>query len=271
MDLQIIFIYCLCDELLRANKHIDDNQSKMWTAEIMTFSLTASLYFGGNFSKTRSFFLSHRYFPNVLSESQLNRRIHRIPQHIWVQVIVICRWLLQNPENQEYIVDSFPVSVCQTCRSWRCKLFSSKKFHGYSASKKMYFWGVKVHMIVTAEGVPVEFIFTPGSVSDVSALRDFQFNIPEGSIIYGDKAYTDYQFEDLLQDCHIKLIADRKKNARRVHHGCVRYLQKVRRKRIETVFSGITRLFPRSIHAITEKGFLLKLLLFILVHTVSII
>lgn len=270
MDTYIIFIYCLSDEILKANTCSDDFQCKMFTAEIMTFCLTASFYFGGNFAKARLFFLSHRYFKNVLSKSRLNRRIHMIPQSIWMQVIFICRSILENPKNQDYIVDSFPVAVCQTCRSWRCKMFSTREHHGYSASKKIYFWGIKVHMIVTSDGLPVEFFFSPGSVSDVKALQEFTYDFAEDSYIFGDKAYTDYKFEDFLSQFNINLIAERKVNATRQHSGAMRYLQKCRRKRIETVFSGITQLFPRAIHATTKQGFLLKLLLFIVAYTTSL-
>ena len=38
---------------------------------------------------------------------------------------------------------------------------------------------------------------------------------------------------------------------------------------IETVFSGITSRFPKSIHAVTIDGFLLKIATFILVFTLE--
>lgn len=270
MDIDIIFIYCLCDEILKANHHLDNPQCKMFTSEVMTLCITASLYFGGNYAKTRLFFLSHRYFGFVLSKSRLNKRIHKIPSTIWLQVLMICRTVLQNDKCHDYVVDSFPVITCQTCRSWRCKLFSSKSHHGYSASKKCYFWGIKVHMVVTADGIPVEFIFTPGSVADIKALREFELDLPEGSYIFGDKAYTDYNFEEQLKDFDINLIPERKRNSKRKHNQYLCYIQKNRRKRVETVFSGITRLMPRSIHAITEKGFLLKIMIFIVSYSVSL-
>jgi len=39
------------------------------------------------------------------------------------------------------------------------------------------------------------------------------------------------------------------------------------RKRIETVFSQITRIFPKSINAVTSKGFEIKLFNFVLAYT----
>jgi hypothetical protein len=32
----------------------------------------------------------------------------------------------------------------------------------------------------------------------ISAFKRFDLDLPEGAIIYGDKAYTDYEYEDFL-------------------------------------------------------------------------
>ena len=140
MDIQIIFIRCLCDEFLKASNHCDDEQCKMYTAEIMTFAICSALFFHGNFARTRSFFLGHHSF----------------------------------------------------------------------------------------------------------------------SFLYGDKAYTDYKFEDLLKEIGVDLLPQRKINSKRRFPGTICYLQKLHRKRIETVFSQITHVMPRSIQAVTPKGFALK-------------
>jgi hypothetical protein len=236
----------------------------MSTAEIMTFAICSALFFQSNFSRTRLFFLSHHYFSKVLSRSRLNKRIHKIPIEFWQQIFLVCRYFLQDTNCKDYIVDSFPVPVCQTVRSWRCKLFPSKKYHGYCASKKLFFWGIKVHMIVTKEGIPIEFHFTPGSEADVNALQSFEFDLPTGPSIYADKAYTYYDFEDLLAEIDLFLLPQRKSNAKRKHSGPVSFLISQYRKRIETVFSQIMNFMPRTIHAVTPKGFCLKMMLFIL-------
>ena len=69
----------------------------------------------------------------------------------------------------------------------------------------MYFFGIKVHILTTIEGIPVEVIFTPASESDIRAFRRMNLDLEENAIIYADKAYTDYTYEDLLQDAKIHL------------------------------------------------------------------
>ena len=269
MNLQLIFLYCLCDELIKSVPLKDDPQSKMTHAEIMTFAIAAALYFQGNFARTRLFFLSHHYFKTIVSKSKINKKIHQIPSELWMQVFFIVRTINCCPKNDEFIIDSFPVLVCQNARTWRCKLFPNKIYHGYCAAKKSYYWGLKVHMLVTKEGIPYEFVFSAASFSDVSGLDFLPLDIPHGAKIYADKAYNSYEREDFLKEMDIELIAQRKKNSHRQHSGPRSYIQQVNRKRIETTFSVITSYFPKRIHAITQKGFYLKLLLGILAYSVA--
>lgn len=43
------------------------------------------------------------------------------------------------------------------------------KAPGYIASKKRYFYGVRVQLLTTKSGIPVEFVFMPGRISDLRA------------------------------------------------------------------------------------------------------
>ena len=46
--------------------------------------------------------------------------------------------------------------------------------------------------MVTQDGQPVECFLTPGGFGDVEALKYYADELPDGSIIYADKAYNDY-------------------------------------------------------------------------------
>ena len=78
MDEQIITVYCLCDDLLRALQHRDDPQCSMSDAEVMTTALVAALYFRGNLQQARDLLRAPQYIPTMLSPSRLNRRLHRV-------------------------------------------------------------------------------------------------------------------------------------------------------------------------------------------------
>lgn len=90
--------------------------------------------------------------------------------------------------------------------------------------------------------------------------------IKKGGIVhYVDKSYNDYGYEDLLQEADdISLSPLRKKNSKRLIAPWTIFLRKTRRRRVETTASQINVLFPKSIHAVTSRGFELKSVLFII-------
>lgn len=265
MDIQAIFIYCLCSELLISINYKDDSQCKMNSAELMTFVIISAIHYQCNYSKTKLVLSHFRYFTHILSLSQLVRRIHRIPEHVWLLAFHMCQQVLTVKNSTEYIIDSFPVPCCQNNKIFRCKIFQGKKYHGYTASKKSYFFGIKVHMITDLNGIPIEFIFTPGSVNDIKSLAYFEFDLKNGSRIYADKAYNDYLQEDILKESNnIKFIPKRKINSKRKNDLFDDFLLSINRNRIETTFSRIINLMPRCIRAVTTQGFVLKVFLFIL-------
>jgi hypothetical protein len=262
----------LADTIASALNLKEDSLSKMSQAEIITFVMISAMFYQGNYKTTRLVVSSLGYFSKILSHSRIIRRIHQIPENAWIMIFAISRNFTKSSATKEYIVDSFPVAVCQNYKRFRCKLFQGKKFHGYTASKKQYFFGIKVHMIVSSDGVPIEFVFSPGSDPDICGLRKLAIDLPRGSSLFGDAAFTDYDLEDfLLFEKGINLIAKRKKGAKRRHCASDEFRLSIRRNRVETTFSGITALMPRYIRAKTETGFCLKVMFFILGYTVKLL
>lgn len=274
MTLQVVTIYCLCDDFLRAGGHKDDPQARMTTAEVMTVSLVAAALFDGNHERSRLFLAEHGYIKQMLSKSRLNRRWHAIPEALWQQML----WLLgeaakaANPEGV-YAVDSVPVPVCDTIRIRRCRLYPRRKrgeaHRGYCASKRRYYYGLKGHLLVTAGGQPVEFVLTPASTADIAGFRMLDLGLPAGATVTADAAYTDYEYEDLLREHEqIALLADRRCNSRRPHPAHLSYLCQHFRKRIETTFSTLTGWLGRRLHAVTPQGWERKVFLTVLAYAI---
>lgn len=272
MELKIITFYVLCHELLTSLDIRDDAQARMNNAEVMLVVLTAARFFKGNFRIAACFLKEYGYIPMMLSESRLNRRLHAIDDYVWEALFFILgETFKRRNESREYILDSFPIPVCDNIRIKRSKIFQGENFRGYIASKRRYFYGIRVHMIVTASGEPVEFLIAPGSESDLKLLKQLEFDLPPGSICYADKIYNDYGYEDLLREAAgIILKPIRKKNSHRAEGDSIsRRAVNYTRKRIESSFSCITELFPKKIHAVTSHGFALKVIGFILVFAIQ--
>jgi IS5 family transposase len=69
--------------------------------------------------------------------------------------------------------------------------------------------------VVSDKGEPVEFSVAPASEADVKVFKELDLELPEGATIHADKGYTDYHYEDLLEEVGVKLLSQRKKRSKR--------------------------------------------------------
>ena len=269
MDEKIIATFCLCDDLLKAIEHQESSfPQQLNDAEIMTIALVAASCFQGRHDPARFMLAQHGYIPGRISKSRFNRRLHRLKET--VATVFDCLGHLWKTLDAQgvYVIDSFPVAVCDNIRIRRAKLYRDETYRGYQASKRRYFYGLKIHLMVTSAGQPVDCVLTPGSVADVQVLRSYAYDLPPGSVVYADKAYNDYEIEDLLAEAeHISLLPIRKKNSKRPLPASTRFLQSYHRKRVETAGSLLMGLFPKSLHAVSAQGFELKVALFVLAYS----
>ena len=260
-------MYVFFDDLLKAMHHQEPKSRRTSDAEVITVVLLAAYYFGGNMEKSISFVRTTGLLPTMLGKSRFNRRMHQIGELLSELFFHVGQAVKELTLESTYCIDSFPIAVCQNIRISRSKIVKEEEYRGYCAPKRCYFYGFKVHMIATSNGVPVELTFTTGSTHDLDGLKQMPVNLPDQSYIMADAAYTDYLLEEILEDDGISLLANRKANSKRPHKPWTEYLISSGRKRIEAVFSDINKYFPKTIHAVTCNGFLIKLIAFIWAYT----
>lgn len=171
----------------------------MSDAEVMTTATVAMLYYGGNYAKARKWLKKPQYIPTMLGQSRFSRRLNRLrPLFVPCFSLLGQFWKAVNPENI-YAIDTFQIPVCDNIRIKRAKIYQDEAYRGKIASKRRYFYGLKLHLMVTQQGQPVEFFISPGSGSDVKLMDQFDFDLPAGSTVYADKIYNSYLVEDCLQ------------------------------------------------------------------------
>lgn len=267
---EIIAIYAITDDLLKALGNQEDCRCVMNDAEVITVALVAAKFFAGNQHQACVYLQEQNLIPRMLSKSRFSRRWHRLFLPLLDLFDYLGLILKSLNSRSEYLLDSFPVPICDNIRIAQSKLVRSEDYRGYIASKKRYFYGIRVQLLSTADGIPVEFVFLPGEANDTRGLKALPLNLPENSSIYCDAGYTDYQAEDDFQhNDGVFLQVMRKHNSRRADAPWIAYIKQHLRHPIETLFSQITQRFPKSIHAVTMDGFLMKVASFILVFTLE--
>jgi Transposase DDE domain len=239
------------------------------TAEaVITTALIAAKKFQGNYSSALDFLASYEGFYRI-DKGVFSKRLHRLEYFMSLIFSYLGETIKDLNLSKEYIIDTFPVSVCRNIRIPRCKLLQGEAYRGFNDSKREWFYGFKVQIITDSKGIPVQFDIFCGETGDVTAFQCSQINLPNGSSLFGDKAYNDYEQEDFLHECdkiHLKPI--RKSNSKRPDKPYQAFYKNHVRKMVENSFAMITNLFPRHIHATSVKGFLLKIFIFVLAFTI---
>lgn len=261
---KIISIFCLIDDILQGINHVEDVRRQVADSEIILTAIVSSTSFYGNHSSAIKFMKQYGFIPNMVDTSRFNRRLHKVGNLLYELFEIVSSYFKDFCCEMEYIIDSFPVAVCNNMRIANCRIVADKKWRGYTASMRNYFYGVKVQLLTTKDGIPIAFHFTPGKTGDAKALGKMIDKLPAEASLYGDSAYTDYGLEDIaLERKCIFLKIQRKSNAKRIDTLEQKKEKLKMRKRVETTISDIKKMFPRTIHAVTLEGFLIKLTLFV--------
>src|ERR1041384_5139417 len=174
-------IYCFIDDLLKAMHHAEDLRAEFSDAEVITTALVAMLFFGGNFERARSFLQTSGMMPRMLSRARFSRRLARLADLVNLVFHQLGLTIKELNLESRYSLDSFPVAVCDNIRAARCRLAQGAEFRGYLASKRRYFYGLRVQVMVTVEGLPVEFCILPGSLADLHGLAELPLSLPAGA------------------------------------------------------------------------------------------
>ena len=134
----------------------------------------------------------------MLSADRFNRKLHRIAELFLTLFLHLGETWKKLTEKSVYVIDSYPIAACDNYRQKCSKIYHGEDFRSYIASKKRYFYGLRIHIMVTEQSEPVEFFLEPGAFSDTRALGLYNFDVPEYSFVTGDKAYNDYTIEDVM-------------------------------------------------------------------------
>lgn len=253
-DAYIVTTYCVIDDILKAYGYQDDCRAQGSAAEILTVAVVAAKYLQNHHERTL-YILSQLGYIGRLSVSRFNRRLHALYE--WLHNIVVVLGELY-AQGEVFIIDSMPLPVCKRVRARRCKKVRGRAFCGYCAAKHEKFFGWRLHLICTEEGIPVAFDLLPASYHDLTAVHELAFGLPAGAALFGDKGFISAEdAKSLLADTGVRLVTPKRKNMA-PNSWADDYDLALYRKRIESVYSQMEAMGVQRLHARTNLGFDLK-------------
>ena len=263
----IITVYCLINEYLKISGIKDDVRAEMSNVEVLLIGYMVANDFNRNYFKVHQY-VKMMHLVKEIDYTRFLRRLVKI-NNVLSTLFLFLGSLFQRLNGAKiYSVDSFPVELCQITRQSRVRLWSDPSLKGYNASKGRFFYGFKVHMVVTTDKEPVMVHISQGSIHDVRAGYQFIQYLPANSIAIGDKGYVSSKLEAFLKRFDIVLAPIGRNNMSKVNKEDY-FIKRRIRKGVETASSMITAKFGKVIKATTIGGFLTKLRLFITAYAIN--
>jgi hypothetical protein len=212
-------------------------------AEIVTLSVMAALL--GHASEAR--WLRHarvhlrHLFPYLPGQSGYNKRLRKLAGTL--------NWLIgmlgrdtSGWTDDVWVVDSTPVECARSRETVRRSELAGWAEYGYCASHSRYFWGLRLHLVATLQGLPIGYALTGAKADERQVLLDLLHADPTlassrpGQILIGDKNYFGRDFETDLAEQGIALLR-RTRKGEPERPG--RRLFKPLRQTIESIFDTL--------------------------------
>jgi hypothetical protein len=155
------------------------------------------------------------YFPHLPAYQTFVARLNQLEQSFQTIGGYLNKLLAasRTPEI-DHLIDSVPVMLAKGGHAYTARVARDVSDVGYCASKKMYFHGVRLHIIAErrfgAMPLPAQTWLREGSCHDLQSVREQAISLP-GSTLIGDKAFPDPTFQQMLEEQQTTLYAPRKK------------------------------------------------------------
>jgi hypothetical protein len=253
-DTYIVTTYVVIDDILKAWGFEDDRRATVRAAEILTVAVLAAKYFHNHHERALNLLVALGYVRR-LSVSRFNRQLHKLRDWLYGLVTLVGEVFSQ---GEIFIIDSLPLPVCKRVRARRCQKVRGREFCGYCAAKKEHFFGWRLHLICTPDGIPVRFDLLPAAYHDLTPIHELTVHLSPGATVFGDKGYiSEPDATSIFAATGVRLVSVRRKNML-PNSWADDYDLRHYRKRIETLNSQLEAMGIQHLHARTNDGFDLK-------------
>jgi len=223
MKEKLITLYCLichlCQHSTVANEmqRLSNNDRPQFTdEECITVYLWGIM--NGHWSNKAIWTYIHDYwkewFPKLPKYKGFNYRLCALAGTLQVLTEVICEEMELPEETKERLTDSMPIVVAKSVRSGFAKTAGDICNKGYCASKREYYYGVKLHFLgqrrIGALPKPEGICISKASEFDLTVAKRWLTNFHDFPL-FCDKAYADKKWaNDLFTFQNITLITPKK-------------------------------------------------------------
>lgn len=202
-------------------------------SEVMTILI---LFHMSRYRDFKSFYLFHvrqhlkSAFPGLVSYTRMLALKKQC-------LLPLCAFLVSKKSKPTGIafIDSSKIAVCHNIRIPRNKVFDGWAVRGKGTMG--YFYGFKLHLIITDEGDILSVKLTPGNTDDRAPVRKMVEGL--SGKLYGDKGYISQALCDDLMEQDIEFITTNRKNMKPKLMALWDRIMLRKRFLIETIFDQL--------------------------------
>lgn len=178
--------------------HLPAVKPQLSDSEILTLALIMDyLPFPGETQFLSFMEANYRcWFPNLLEQSQFNRRLRRLEAKLealrrsWVKQLGVL-------EQANFLIDTKPLPVVGYRRSKRHSDFSGSANSGDCSARKLKYFGYKLVMLCTLSGLPIAYDLVPANTDERQAVGVVLSQV-SASDVYGDKGFIGQDWQEQI-------------------------------------------------------------------------
>ncbi len=185
---------------------------KLSDAELLTMSVLQALLGFTSEGRFIRYAKAHLrpWFPYVPARPGYNKRLRRAGgmfQHVIAYLARACpSW-----HDDLWLVDSTPVECGRSRTTAKRSDLAGWATYGYCASHSRFFWGLRLHLIVTPSGLPVAYALAGAKADERDTALDMIALDPDlldrpGQVLMGDKGYRRASFDEALAEAGITMV-----------------------------------------------------------------
>jgi hypothetical protein len=212
-------LYVVIDDLLIDNPHLAPDRPavgiapQLSDAELVTLAVLQALL--GYHNESRFIRYAHAHlrhlFPYLPHRPAYNKRLRRSVALLQG----LCRFLAERCQGWHddlWLIDSTPVECGRSRETAKRSNLAGTAGYGYCASHSRFFWGLRLHLIATPDGLPIAYALTNPKHDERIVARDLLETDPgllanrPGQTIMADKGYRSTELETLLADHGVTMI-----------------------------------------------------------------
>ncbi len=177
-----LVVYCLVDDWMKARygssnaprRRRGPRSDEISDAEVLTLLVVGELcHCFREQAWLRQVRASHAaLFPALPEDSRFSRRAERVRDLLAALRAAILFWADADLEPLR-LLDSFPMPLCACYRIRQSSLPIESAQFGWNETKRLYYYGLRPHLLLTLSGFVVDLFLAPGNCNDTPGLAAY--------------------------------------------------------------------------------------------------